>query len=331
VTRAALRATPRGIGLGIVTAALVLAAALLGMPELLGLAAAALLLLVLSWFLVSGGHLVRVTWLAGATGLRVERLSVTELGGQVVADAPHRRGLRLRAADGTVLPVIWGPRGPRADVAIPTRRRGPVTLGPWVAERVDPWGLFRRRVGEADAIDVLVTPRIRPVSLASLPSALADYGGSAEMGTTTFATLREYVVGDELRHVHWRSSAKAGTLMMRQYVDVTRPRITLVLVVATGAYLSDEEFEDAVDLIASLATVGAASGLDVDVMTSQGERAAHGPGRMSAAIDLLSAVQRAEHGPDPRVLRLPRATTLVVSGQLGGWWDRIPANSVMRP
>ena len=31
------------------------------------------------------------------------------------------------------------------------------------------------------------------------------------MGTTTFATLREYVIGDELRHVHWRSSAKTLT------------------------------------------------------------------------------------------------------------------------
>lgn len=331
MTRAVTRVTSRGVGLGVAAAALTLAAALLGMPELLGLAGAALLVLAVSWFLVSGGRLVHVNWLVGASGLRVERLSDTVLGGQVAADTAHRRGMRLRAADGSTIPVSWGPLGPRVEVRVPTRRRGHLALGPWVVERVDPWGLFQRKVGEAASLDVLVTPRIRPVSLAALPSALADYGGQADMGTTTFATLREYVVGDELRHVHWRSSAKAGTLMIRQYVDVTRPRITLVLVAATGGYRDADEFEDAVDLIASLATVGASSGLDVDVMTTAGERAAHGPGRMSAAIDLLSSVQLADGGLDPRLMRLARATTVVVCGQGAGWWDRIPALSVMRP
>lgn len=322
------RLTARGWGalaVVVVTATLGLA---LGYPEGAGLAVGALLLLIVAFFLVSGGGPAGALALAAP---RVERLSDTVVRVEVEATRAHRRGLRLRGA-GASHPVVWDATGVHADVAVPTQRRGPVSLGPWVLERVDPWGLLRRRVGEVEGVAVLVVPRVRPVSLAALPSALADFGGSAEMGTTTFATLREYVIGDELRHVHWRSSAKTGKLMMRQYVDITRPRITLVLVAEERAYTTADEFEEAVDFIASLAAVASSSGLDVEVVTTSGERASHGGGRSTAVLDLLALVERGASGVDTRLLRGNRATTIVVRGQgVLGWWDRIPAVSVMRP
>ena len=322
------RLTARGWGvLAVVVASAGLGIAL-GYPEGVGLAVGALLLLVVSFFLVSGGG---PAFALALVPPRVERLSDTDVRVDVEATRAHRRGLRLRSAD-TSHPVVWDATGVHADIPVPTHRRGPVSLGPWVLERVDPWGLMRRRVGEVEGVAVLVVPRVRPVSLAALPSALADFGGSAEMGTTTFATLREYVIGDELRHVHWRSSAKTGKLMMRQYVDVTRPRITLVLVAEERAYTSADEFEEAVDFIASLAAVASSSGLDVEVVTTSGERASHGGGRSTAVLDLLALVERGASGVDARLLRANRATTIVVRGQgVLGWWDRIPAISVMRP
>lgn len=322
------RLTARGWGaLAIVVAGAALGFAL-GYPEGVGLAVGALLLLIVSLFLVSGGGPAFATAVAPP---RVERLSDTVVRIDVEAARAHRRGLRLRSS-GASYPVVWDATGVHADVPVPTQRRGPVSLGPWVLERVDPWGLLRRRVGEVDGVALLVVPRVRPVSLAALPSALADFGGSAEMGTTTFATLREYVIGDELRHVHWRSSAKTGKLMMRQYVDITRPRITLVLVAEERAYTSADEFEEAVDFIASLAAVASSSGLDVEVVTTAGERASHGGGRSTAVLDLLALVERGASGVDTRLLRANRATTIVVRGQgVLGWWDRIPAVSVMRP
>ena len=322
------RLTARGWGvLAVVVASAVLGFAL-GYPEGVGLAVGALILLVVSFFLVSGGGPAFALALAPP---RVERLSDTVVRIDVEATRAHRRGLRLRSAD-TSHPVVWDATGVHADIPVPTHRRGPVSLGPWMLERVDPWGLMRRRVGEVEGVALLVVPRVRPVSLAALPSALADFGGSAEMGTTTFATLREYVIGDELRHVHWRSSAKTGKLMMRQYVDVTRPRITLVLVAEERAYTSADEFEEAVDFIASLAAVASSSGLDVEVVTTSGERASHGGGRSTAVLDLLALVERGASGVDARLLRANRATTIVVRGQgVLGWWDRIPAISVMRP
>jgi uncharacterized protein (DUF58 family) len=322
------RLTARGWGvLAVVVASAGLGLAL-GYPEGVGLAVGALLLLVVSFFLVSGGG---PAFALAMVPPRVERLSDTVVRVDVEATRAHRRGLRLRSAD-TSHPVVWDATGVHADIPVPTHRRGPVSLGPWVLERVDPWGLMRRRVGEVEGVALLVVPRVRPVSLAALPSALADFGGSAEMGTTTFATLREYVIGDELRHVHWRSSAKTGKLMMRQYVDVTRPRITLVLVAEERAYTSADEFEEAVDFIASLAAVASSSGLDVEVVTTSGERASHGGGRSTAVLDLLALVERGASGVDARLLRANRATTIVVRGQgVLGWWDRIPAISVMRP
>ena len=322
------RLTARGWGALVVVVASATLGLALGYPEGVGLAVGALLLLIVSFFLISGGGPAFALALAPP---RVERLSDTIVRVDVEVARAHRRGLRLRGTDSSH-PVVWDATGVHADIPVPTHRRGPVSLGPWVLERVDPWGLMRRRVGEVEGVALLVVPRVRPVSLAALPSALADFGGSAEMGTTTFATLREYVIGDELRHVHWRSSAKTGKLMMRQYVDVTRPRITLVLVAEERAYTSADEFEEAVDFIASLAAVASSSGLDVEVVTTSGERASHGGGRSTAVLDLLALVERGASGVDTRLLRSNRATTIVVRGQgVLGWWDRIPALSVMRP
>ena len=323
------RLTGRGWGVVAVLIGSIALGLALRYPEAVGIGMGTLVLLVVAYFLVSGGGPV---WATATAQPRVERRADSAVRVDVDAARAHRRGLRLVAPGALAHPVVWDETGIHADVPIPTQRRGPVSLGPWSLERVDPWGLLRRRVGEVDGVAVLVIPRVRPVSLATLPSALADFGGSAEMGTTTFATLREYVVGDELRHVHWRSSAKTGTLMMRQYIDVTRPRITLVLVVEERAYTSDDEFEGAVDFLASLAAVASSSGLDVDVCTTTGERASHGGGRSSAVLDLLALVEQGSSGVDTRLLRAHRATTVVVRvhGSMG-WWDRIPALSVLRP
>lgn len=323
------RLTARGWGLvAILIAALALGVAL-RYPEAIGLAAGCCVILAVALFLVSGGGPVGAIAIAPP---RVERLTDTSVRVDVDAGRAHRRGLRLRSVSGPATPVVWDGSGVHADVSIPTEQRGPVALGPWWLERVDAWGLLRRTVGEVGGVAVLVVPRVRQVSLATLPSALSDFGGNAEMGTTTFATLREYIIGDELRHVHWRSSAKTGTLMMRQYVDVTRPRITLVLVAEDRAYTSAEEFESAVDFIASLAAVASSSGLDVEVCTTTGERAAHGGGRSTAILDLLAVVERGSAGVDTRLLRANRATTVVIRGHgVLGWWDRIPAISVLRP
>lgn len=299
-----------------------------GIAEVAAMFVVALGLFVISGALVSGGGLVTTRTHAP---YRVERDAQATVQVSVLASGRHRSGLRIIDKRGDATPVEFHADGAHAAIAIPTRRRGAWLLGPWTMERVDPWGLFRRQVAIIDAVEVLVTPKVRPIAMAVLPMTLTEHSGADEAGTTTFSSLREYVVGDELRHIHWRSSAKTGTLMTRQYVDITRPRITIVLVDDRGAYSSDDEFEDAVDRAASLAAVAGKSGVDVDVALASGERVRVGVPRGTSALDFLALVNRSDTVISRRLLGQTRATTIMVTGEIhGGWWERIPAVSVLR-
>ena len=70
-----------------------------------------------------------------------------------------------------------------------------------------------------------------------------------------FVTLREYELGDDLRRVHWRSTARTGELMIRQDEARWRSRAAVVLDVQPGAH-DAASFEVAVEAAASV--VGAA-------------------------------------------------------------------------
>lgn len=137
---------------------------------------------------------------------------------------------------------------------IPAKRRGRLLLGPLTVERFDPAGLFvwRKRLA-ADAV-LWVHPPVHP--LRPLPIGIVlDYEGrttqQAKPGTVTFSSLREYVPGDDPRQIHWRSTARTGTLIVREHIDTTEPSTTVVLDTRSRA-LDGEAFEHAVSFAASL-------------------------------------------------------------------------------
>ena len=66
-----------------------------------------------------------------------------------------------------------------------------------------------------------------------------------------FLTLREYELGDDLRRVHWRSTARTGELMIRQDEARWRSRAAVVLDVHPDGH-DDESFEVAVEAAASV-------------------------------------------------------------------------------
>ena len=87
-------------------------------------------------------------------------------------------------------------------------------------------------------------------------------------GTITFDSLREYVVGDELRRVHWRSSAKVGELMVREQLDTSEPSIVVLLDDRAGAHpaVADgtaETFEAACEAAASVVAAAVREDLPV--------------------------------------------------------------------
>ena len=288
---------PTGTGLAVALAAVVLAlvGVRLGYPELVGLAAAAVVLLVLAVVAVWRHPPLDVTVPASA---RVERGTAASVA--LLMRLRRRRplgGLRLRdlgGGDVMGLPALSRSEAVEVALPVPTSRRGRVVLGPWRLERVDAWGLAVRRLAVIDAVEVLVLPRLHPVSVAHLPMAEAESRGAQEAGTTHVATLREYVVGDELRQVHWRSSAKTGHLMVRQYVDSRRPGVDVVLDVSPDSYgagpAGEDAFDAAVDAAASLAVAVAATGVPTTVRTTAGATARAGQGRHAGVLDLLAEV-----------------------------------------
>ena len=114
---------------------------------------------------------------------------------------------------------------------LPTAQRGVYEIGPIEIPKADPFGLCRtvQQMGRPQRISV--HPRL--LRLHPLPTGISRHleGPSSEtspQGTITFHRLREYVVGDDLRTVHWPSTAHAGTLVVRHNVDTSQP-YTVVL------------------------------------------------------------------------------------------------------
>ena len=71
-----------------------------------------------------------------------------------------------------------------------------------------------------------------------------------------FASLREYVSGDDFRRIHWPSTARLGTPVVRQF-DVPWQRRTTVLVDLRAAAHDDRSFERAVTAAASVVELAA--------------------------------------------------------------------------
>ena len=150
---------------------------------------------------------------------------------------------------------LLGPGGTK-DVTypLPTSRRGVVDVGPVMVVKRDPLGLLSRESRQGRRHRLRVHPTT--ARLPALPVGFAkDIEGPTSdanpKGDVAFHTLREYVPGDEYRHIHWKSTARLGSLMVRQYVDNRRPHLTVVLDTNPGVY-DDATFEVAVSCAASL-------------------------------------------------------------------------------
>ncbi|MGH3914676.1 MAG: DUF58 domain-containing protein, partial [Pseudonocardiaceae bacterium] len=179
----------------------------------------------------------------------IRNLSRWPAPGFVVVDRITGEGLEL------AVPGLAAGGWRTVQYPVPTRRRGRLPLGPITIERTDPLGLLRRKQRHGGEDVLWVHPRIH--SMRTLPvGTVPDFEGrrtdNARTGTVTFSALREYVVGDDPRRIHWRSTARTGSLMVREHVDTTEPTTTVVLDTRAGALLP-AVFEHAVEAAASVA------------------------------------------------------------------------------
>ena len=176
---------------------------------------------------------------------------------------------------------------------VPTNRRAVIVAGPAESIRGDQLGLLRRAVKWADPVELFVHPRT--VRLASSAAGLVrDLEGQVSQKITNndlaFHALRPYVPGDDRRYVHWRTSARIGQLMVRQFQETRRSQIIIVLPTSAQFYASEEEFELAVSCAASIAGQVIRDGTQLDVVSEMGLW------RTRTVVSMLDSSCRLEYG-----------------------------------
>lgn len=223
-----------------------------------------------------------------------------------IMNASRVAGLRIEAREtfgDTVIaiPVPYLRAGARREVGyqLPTGRRGIIGIGPLRWERADILGLVRRQYSLAGRELLYVHPRTHEFPLSAALRAQrwdSSTSDAAPDGTITFHTLREYVPGDDLRFIHWRSSAKLDTLMVRRNIDVSLPMTTVLLVTGAGAYSGAEPFEEAVEVAASTVYAAASERLPARLLTSAGDAITSSGGHddVSRFLDFLAGVRLSE-------------------------------------
>jgi uncharacterized protein (DUF58 family) len=292
--------THRGVAAAAVTVVAYVAAAVLHYPELGVLAAGGLLVMV-----------VGAAWVVRRPHVRIERaieparvtrgelalglLKISNPGRITVSPtvAEEQCGSETVAVD---VPRLTPGAVTRTTYRLPTGRRAVLDIGPLTVARQDPFGCWRttQRLGTTERL--WVHPVVHP--LMAIPTGRTrsldgpDRDGLPH-GSITFHAIREYVPGDDLRHVHWRTSARTGTLMVREHVDTSLPQVTLVFDTSAANH-TDDGFEQAVEVTASLVVAVTAAQLPLRLATTAGESVqGRGVGAdAQAMLDLLAGVQR---------------------------------------
>ena len=288
--------TPLGWGTTLVGAGAALAGSLASWVEaaVLGFTCLSLVALSLLWSLGRAGHAVTLR-------LANTRVTVGEkaLGALTVTNPTSRR---LRAtmvelcvgagANSFLCPPLGRGESHEEVFAIATTRRGIVAVGPASTIRGDSLGLVRRVQTWSDATELYIHPRTVAMN-ASTVGFIRDIEGATTQDLSSadvsFHALREYVPGDDRRAIHWRSTARIGKLMVRQFEETRRSHLLIVLDLDTDAWASDDEFEIGVSAAASMARAALVDAKEVSVHTQAGHLKTPTP---MHAMDSLSGVER---------------------------------------
>ncbi|MBZ6089332.1 DUF58 domain-containing protein [Streptomyces olivaceus] len=188
------------------------------------------------------------------------------------------------------VPYVLGPRprfvldrvepGGRREVSYRVRSdlRGRYPLGPLQLRLTDPFGLceLTRSFSAHDTLTVI--PRVEPLPPVRLSGEAKGYGEgrqrSLALAGDDDVIPRGYRYGDDLRRVHWRSTARYGELMVRREEQPQRARCTVLLDTRVVAYEGagpDSAFEWAVSGAASVLVHMLERGFSVRLLTGTGD------------------------------------------------------------
>ena len=251
--------TPLGFGVGVGAIAAFAPGWWLGWVEFSIVSIGCILALLVAMPFILGGHELELKRSVDPQrvevgGVATSVLTVRNTGTRATAPRTieDRIGTKIKMMD---VPGLAPQAQSEAIMTLPTDQRGVIDVGPAVVTKGDPLGLMRRDLGRSSREQLLVHPRFVP--LAPVRSGFVkDLEGptydNSPAGDIAFHAVREYSPGDDVRHIHWMSTARTGSLMVRQYVDNRRPYIG-VLVDADSPSLTPDQFEVALQIVASQA------------------------------------------------------------------------------
>lgn len=262
--------TARGVGLAAAAVTLLFAGLQWSHPELVAIGAAAALACIAAAAVIAARPSLDVE-----RNIAPDRVSV---GDRSTVTLQVRNTGRFRAVNARAVDAHGGPTHATRRVAVPlarlrpgktanatytitAERRGIVDAGPLDIGKRDLLGLAATAGSFGSTARLWVHPRLwtlgrTPEGLARSLEGTAD---KVEQGSLTFHSLREYVIGDELRHVHWRTSARIGQLMVKEHVDTSLPTVVIALddrleAWPTDAPTTSEAFEAACEAAYSILT-----------------------------------------------------------------------------
>jgi len=288
-------------------ATLALAGRVLAIFELFiaGTAAIGLVLLAAIWvgvtrLRVSVTRTVRPVRVHAGTSARVD-LIVANLGRATPVMRLRDPVQRTRGADIAVGPLLRNEQA-RASYAVPTEQRGKVAVGPMTIDVNDPFALASVKITATGVATLIVYPKIDLIRPVPFTSGRDPHGGAHDARSLgrigeEFYALRQYTVGDDLRRVHWASTARRGELMVRQDELPWQGRVTVLLDTRATAH-TDETFEPAVSAAASIISACARRRDLVRLVTTHGGDSdfATGHGHVDSLLEYLALVEPNSQG-----------------------------------
>jgi uncharacterized protein (DUF58 family) len=194
-------------------------------------------------------------------------------------------------------------------VSYPVRSevRGQYQIGPMRVRLSDPFGMVELDRAFQATSTLTVTPRVTPLPLIPLSGAWTGSGDNRPRafasGSAEDVTVREYRRGDDLRRVHWRSSAHSGELMVRREEQPWQSRATLFLdnrKIAHRGSGAGSSLEHAVSFAAAIGVQLVQRGFQVRFVTATGEETSalwheHGAAETAPLLQSLAVVKASAH------------------------------------
>jgi uncharacterized protein (DUF58 family) len=194
------------------------------------------------------------------------------------------------------------------DYKVRSDLRGRYSIGPLAVRITDPFGLVELARAFTITDTLVVTPKVIPLPHVRLSG---EWTGGGDSRTRSVAAAgdddvapREYRHGDDLRRVHWRSTARHGELMVRREEQQWQSRGALLLDTRRHAHRGEgprSSFEVAVSAAASIGVHLAHEGLGLRLITDQGAQHLTDSGLSYSLLDTLAVVRNStsrslEHG-----------------------------------